>query len=43
MFQAHKGMLITAKKLKHHIDEMKILEIALSRHPSYDIVVTGNT
>ncbi|XP_054256907.1 diacylglycerol lipase-beta-like isoform X2 [Macrosteles quadrilineatus] len=40
---AHKGMLITAKKLKHHLDETKTLEKALSLYPNYDLVFTGHS
>ncbi|XP_046681042.1 diacylglycerol lipase-beta-like isoform X3 [Homalodisca vitripennis] len=40
---AHKGMLITAKKLKTHLDETKTLDKALSLYPHYDLVITGHS
>ncbi|KAG8326071.1 hypothetical protein J6590_051405 [Homalodisca vitripennis] len=41
--RAHKGMLITAKKLKTHLDETKTLDKALSLYPHYDLVITGHS
>lgn len=34
-------MLITAKKLKHHLDDTKVIEKALNLYPNYDVVITG--
>lgn len=41
-FQAHKGMLCSAKYIKKELDDHNVLDKAFTNFPEYNLVITGS-